>query len=98
MKPQPGDEQLERPGVRWTGKQQSVDYGKFSHPGECHAETAAFRTPATSCAWWSRPAMLNNQINLEVYSVYDPGVACITVIESFSATVPLGSFSDGHYA
>ena len=44
------------------------------------------------------PANADNQINLEVYSVYDPGVACITVIEPFSTNVPLGFYSDGHYS
>jgi hypothetical protein len=40
----------------------------------------------------------NNHINLEVYSVYDPKTICITVIQPFSASIPLGSYSGGHYA
>jgi hypothetical protein len=43
------------------------------------------------------PANNDNQINLEVYSVVDPSTACIMVIKPFSATIPLGSFTDGHY-
>ena len=44
------------------------------------------------------PANPQSQINLEVYSVFDSSLACITVIEPFSATIPLGSYSGGHYS
>ena len=44
------------------------------------------------------PANANNEINLEVYSVVDSSQACITVIEPFSATIPLGSYAGGHYS
>jgi hypothetical protein len=43
------------------------------------------------------PANADNIINLEVYSVADPSQACITVIEPFTATIPLGSYSGAHY-
>jgi hypothetical protein len=36
-------------------------------------------------------------INLVVYSIYNPKVACITVLKPFSATIPLGSYAGGHY-
>ena len=39
----------------------------------------------------------SNTINLEVYSLTDPSVNCITVIKPFEATISLGSFSSGHY-
>lgn len=37
------------------------------------------------------------RIDLEVYSLVHPKEACITVIEPFSAHIPLGSFESGHY-
>jgi hypothetical protein len=39
-----------------------------------------------------------NQVNMEVYSVFDPTKACITVIQPFTATIPLGSFTAGIYS
>jgi hypothetical protein len=38
-----------------------------------------------------------NRIDLEVYSLVEPNKACITVIESFQASIPLGSLKGGHY-
>ena len=43
------------------------------------------------------PPNAQKEINLEVYSVFDPKMACITVIKDFSATIPLGSYAGGHY-
>jgi len=43
------------------------------------------------------PPDANNVINLEVYSVVDPGKACITVLKPFTATIPLGSYTEGEY-
>ncbi len=44
------------------------------------------------------PTTTKYRIDLEVYSVTDASQACITVIEPFNATIPLGSFSGGHYS
>ena len=44
------------------------------------------------------PSDASNRINLEVYSVFDRGEACITVLKSFDATIPLGHFPSGHYS
>jgi hypothetical protein len=44
------------------------------------------------------PPDANNVINLEVYSVVDPGVACITVLKPFTADIPLGSYPAGQYS
>jgi predicted small lipoprotein YifL len=43
------------------------------------------------------PANAQNQINLDVYTVFDPSVACITVLKPFNATIPLGNYAGGHY-
>jgi hypothetical protein len=43
------------------------------------------------------PANTDNAINLDVYSVFDPKLACITVIKDFSATIPMESYTGGHY-
>lgn len=39
-----------------------------------------------------------NRINVDVYSVFEPGIACIQVLEPFEEVVDLGSFPSGHYS
>jgi hypothetical protein len=39
-----------------------------------------------------------NRIAMEVYSVTNPGQACISILESFEANIPLGSFATGRYS
>jgi hypothetical protein len=39
----------------------------------------------------------NNNIAVDVYSVVDPAVICIQVLQAFQASVNLGSFPSGHY-
>lgn len=43
------------------------------------------------------PANPQREVRLEVYSVYDPQLVCITVLQPINATIPLGSFPSGHY-
>jgi hypothetical protein len=43
------------------------------------------------------PTNAENQIKLDVYSVFDPSKACITVIQPFNATIPLGNYAGGHF-
>ena len=38
-----------------------------------------------------------DQINLEVYSLFDPSVACITVLKQFTVSIPLGSYTNSQY-
>lgn len=38
-----------------------------------------------------------SSINISVYSLVKAGTACITVLQPFTVTVPLGSFTSGHY-
>jgi hypothetical protein len=38
------------------------------------------------------------KINVDVYSVMDPNMACIQVLEPFQASVDLGTFPSGHYS
>ena len=37
------------------------------------------------------------QIPVQVYTVRDPGLACIQVLRPFAAEVPLGVFAPGRY-
>jgi hypothetical protein len=40
----------------------------------------------------------DNQINVEVYSVVNPDLACIQVVEPFEANISLGTYPAGHYS
>jgi hypothetical protein len=44
------------------------------------------------------PANAQQEINLEVYSVFDPTMMCIMVIKPFEVSISLGSFSGGHFS
>ena len=55
-------------------------------PGPCHSLRVVVTPPDD-----------NNVINLDVYTVVDTQTVCASVDESFSATIPLGSFTSGEY-
>jgi hypothetical protein len=38
-----------------------------------------------------------NQIDVEIYTVMEPDVICIQVLESLDVNIPLGSFESGEY-
>ncbi len=96
--PQPGDDKLKRDQV-FVDLENSDLLIMESYPIQVSAMLkGSLSDPCHQLRVVVTPANTDNQINLEVYSVYDPGVACITVIESFTANVPLGFYSDGHYS
>jgi len=39
----------------------------------------------------------DNNIDVATYSVTDPDKICVQVLQSFEASIPLGSFPPGHY-
>jgi len=99
--PQPGDEKLKRNPVflDLASSQFILNYPHSSSisevivvlqgnlPDPCHR----LRVVVT-------PPDAENVINLDVYSVVDPAVACITVLKPFTASIPLGSYSDEQYS
>jgi hypothetical protein len=44
------------------------------------------------------PPNTQQEINLEVYSVFDPTMMCIMVIKPFDISIVLGTFSAGHFS
>jgi len=38
-----------------------------------------------------------NRIDVEIYSLVDPALSCIQVLEPFDVTLSLGSFTEGHF-
>ena len=45
----------------------------------------------------TKASIIDNIINIEVYSLYDPTQACITVLQPFTTKVPLGTFGKGAF-
>jgi hypothetical protein len=96
--PQPGDENLKRDQVflelansQFSSEFSTSNSATYSEkvvlqgnlPDPCHR----LRVVVT-------PPDVKNVINLDVYSVVDPGIACITVLKPFTASIALGSYSD----
>jgi hypothetical protein len=55
-------------------------------PTPCHSLRAIVHEPDEA-----------NNIEVEIYSVADPGAICAQVLQSFEARITLGSYPSGHY-
>lgn len=55
-------------------------------PTPCHELRAVVNSPDEE-----------NKIIVDVYSVVDPNIACIQVLEPFDASIDMGIFPSGHY-
>jgi hypothetical protein len=96
--PQPGDDKLTRGQVFLDLKNSSVVISE-SFPAQVSVIlNGNLPDPCHKLRVVVIPANTQDEINLVVYSVADPGLMCITVIEPFSATIPLGSYSTGQGA
>ncbi len=61
-------------------------YVKGSLPTPCHILRAN-----------AAPADAQKQIQVEIYSLVDPGKTCAQTLQPFESTIPLGSYPDGKY-
>jgi len=93
--PQPGDENLARSSAFMTSADlltmesfpvQIALILSGSLPTPCHDLRAVVHPPDSA-----------NNIEVEIYSVTDPNVVCVQVLQSFEARIPMGSFPPGHY-
>jgi hypothetical protein len=95
--PQPGDDKLKRDQV-FLGMENSRLVIGESFPAQVSAIlNGNLSDPCHQLRVVVTFANAQNQINLEVYSVFDPSVACITVLKPFTASIPLGSYSNSQY-
>jgi hypothetical protein len=95
--PQPGDEKLKRDQV-FLDLANSQVVRKESQPAQVSLMlTGSLSDPCHQLRVVVTPADGRKEINLEVYSLFEPGKACITVIKPFSVTIPLGNYSGGHF-
>ncbi len=95
--PQPGDEALTRSNVfpelaqselllRESLPVQATALLRGNLPDPCHQLRAVITVDAAQ-----------KRVDIELYSLADPTMICITVLEPFEANLPLGSFSGGDY-
>ena len=98
FEPQPGDENLKRDQafLDMPSSQLVVIFGVpvqaeailiGTMPDPCHALRVVVAPPDSK-----------NTINIDAYSVVDPNKMCATVLSPFTATIPLGSFTNGDYS
>ena len=55
-------------------------------------------TPCHQLRVIAKPPDEQNRIQVDVYSVVDPAMVCVQVIELFEVNIGLGSFPTGHYS
>jgi len=55
-------------------------------------------TPCASLEWSAQPPDEQGRILVEVYSVQDPGLDCIQVLQDLEERLPIGSYSEGSYS
>lgn len=95
LDPRPGDENLTR-GQVYVNETQILILESFppqinlqvkgNLPTPCHQLRAVVSAPDAQ-----------NRIAVELYSLSDPGVTCIQVLEPFDRTISLGSFTQGSF-
>ncbi len=94
---QPGDEKLTR-GEASVDMDNSALLFRDSQPLVVSASLQGYLSdPCHQLRIAYTPADEQKRINLEVYSVFDPSTACITMIQPFNVIYPLGSYTEGHY-
>ena len=95
--PQPGDEKLTRDQVFLDLGTSTVVVDQ-SHPVQASVNlTGDLSDPCHQLRVVVTPPSGQHEITLEVYSLFNPHQACITVLKPFHATIPLGSFAEGHF-
>ncbi|MBN2387361.1 MAG: hypothetical protein JXB85_10095 [Anaerolineales bacterium] len=93
--PQPGDGALVRGNI-YLDPVQLVTMESFPLQFSLYL-TGSLPTPCHALRLIVLPPDDQNRILIEAYSVTDPDQICIQVLEPFDASLPLGSFPDGHY-
>jgi hypothetical protein len=54
-------------------------------------------TPCHALKWEIREPSAKGRIDVALFSLADPNLACIQVLEPFDASIPLGAFESGSY-
>jgi hypothetical protein len=96
--PQPGDDQLKRDQVFLDAEGSQLIYTGEPPLQVELSLTGNLSDPCHQLRVVVNPANANREIKLDVYSVYDPNQACITVLQPFNVSIPLGTYYAGHYS
>jgi len=95
--PQPGDDSLKRDQV-FLDVSNSQPVVTASEPAQANAVlTGNLPDPCHLLRVIVTPPDASKTINIEVYSLVDPNTGCVTKLEPFTASIPLGSYSSGQY-
>lgn len=95
--PQPGDDKLKRDQVFLDVENSSVVVRESMPPQVSVILNGNLSDPCHQLRVLVSPPNAQREINLDVYSVFDPSLMCITVLKPFSATIALGTFTGGHF-
>lgn len=95
--PQPGDSKLTRDKVLLDMDNSRVVVSNETPTQVSVQLSGSLADPCHELRVVVSPANANREINLEVYSVYDSSVMCITVIKTFNVDIPLGTYPSGQY-
>lgn len=60
--------------------------------------TGTLPTPCHGLKWEVQGPDSNGRIDVALYSLADPALACIQVLEPFETSIPLGTLDSGNYA
>ena len=58
----------------------------------------ALPTPCASLQWRAEPPDEQGRIMVEAFSLQDPALACIQVLQEMEERLPIGSYSEGSYS
>jgi hypothetical protein len=94
--PQPGDESKRR-GEAFVESTDILILESFPPQFNLHL-TGSLPTPCNELRMVAQPPDAQNQIQVEVYSLVEPGKVCAQVLQPFDVSLPLGSFATGSYA
>ena len=95
--PQPGDGKLTRDKVSLDIENSSLLLSNGSPLQVSLNLVGTLSDPCHQLRVVVTPDYASNKIDVVVYSVYDQNTVCITVIETFNVTIPLGTYASGHY-
>lgn len=90
------DQELER-GPAFIDEAELQFTGEFPVQVEL-ALRGSLPTPCHTLQWSSEPPDPQGRIDIEVFSLRDPAMDCIQVLEPMEASIPIGSFTQGSYS
>jgi hypothetical protein len=96
--PQPADDKLKRGESTVDMESSQVSMSATEANGVNAVLNGYLPDPCHQLRIVMTPVDSSGKINLEVYSVYRGGTACVTVIQPFEVVYPIGVFTTGHYS